>query len=803
MSVKSPTGRSFGFKILGSALVLVFLGTIWSAAPAQTENILPPVEDLIPGQPERLGKWEPTNSPTCDSEYTFQRLLPSGKVFRYSRSDAPGSEEPEEPCSSPGNSQSERSKPEIYDPKGKANGLTGVWVKGADPQVATTIRQDGGQQTAQIQSATVLSGTAGCGQNCGKVLVHFKVCLPSDGKVWKLYDPASDFWQDASSSVESPLERSGSSSVLLTSNCGDRCGDVLVVGAGFSCHTGERADTQSEFYDPAIPAWSEGPGNLNAYTQSGAPLLAALPDGRVLAMSCLETDDASVPVSEVFDDGVWKGDSGEPLYCHRGPEALGIVPVTFRAGQVLVMGYDSRAEGLRAQLFDPRASAEESWTDVEKACCGKAVVLPNGKALIVKQDGSSALWDPEHKDALLPAALPEVIRSPERATLLAGPECGSNCGKVLLTGKDIDGNLRAELYTPAPELTSLGPTEGPLTGGSRVEINGFSFVDRDSIEVDFGGIPANDLEFVSESKLRVTVPEGSAPGPIHVHVKTPGGTTAETELSRFTYLPAISGLTPDRGRMQGGTEVAISGKGLSKTESVRFGNAEAQTFRVVSDTQVVATNAGHGKPEVVPVSLVAGGLNSVPAFGGANLFTFLSDDPLRLPDEDPDDPLPSVPTGAASSTAVSRPLSPVLPGGGPGPVSSAGPASGPPGPGSPPPTGPLGSAVTNLAPNAGVPAIGHNLPHAGPAGVLGSAQTTPPTPAMVTVGDQVESEVLQPGIRHAMIGLSDSSTAFVFMGAAVVAALGCFGTLALARSAGPYRKRSDQLSGKPSPQTAY
>lgn len=91
---------------------------------------------------------------------------------------------------------------------------------------------------------------------------------------------------------------------------------------------------------------------------------------------------------------------------------------------------------------------------------------------------------------------------------------------------------------------------------------------------------------------------------------------AVTNNSELT-LPTVTGLDPATGPEAGGTEIVITGTGLSGTESVAFG-MEGATFVVDSDTQITATSpAGTGAVNV-RVTTAAG----TSATAAGNLFTY-------------------------------------------------------------------------------------------------------------------------------------------------------------------------------------
>ena len=74
-----------------------------------------------------------------------------------------------------------------------------------------------------------------------------------------------------------------------------------------------------------------------------------------------------------------------------------------------------------------------------------------------------------------------------------------------------------------------------------------------------------------------------------VHVVVHGrGTSVGFVFDRFHYLPDITALNPAGGPTAGGTSVAINGHGLTGARTVTFGTVPAASFRVVSDTQILA-----------------------------------------------------------------------------------------------------------------------------------------------------------------------------------------------------------------------
>lgn len=142
---------------------------------------------------------------------------------------------------------------------------------------------------------------------------------------------------------------------------------------------------------------------------------------------------------------------------------------------------------------------------------------------------------------------------------------------------------------PAPAVTAIAPTSGPMTGGTEVVITGTGFTGATA--VNFGG---NGASFTvdSDTQIRAISPPSTSTFSRHVWVVTPAGQSVVSSADRFGYtgsVPALTAITPSGGPVTGGTEVVITGSGFLGTTNVRFGTAgPAIAFSVDSDTQITA-----------------------------------------------------------------------------------------------------------------------------------------------------------------------------------------------------------------------
>jgi hypothetical protein len=156
-----------------------------------------------------------------------------------------------------------------------------------------------------------------------------------------------------------------------------------------------------------------------------------------------------------------------------------------------------------------------------------------------------------------------------------------------------------------PQVTGVIPSSGPAAGGTAVTLHGSGFTGATA--VSFGAQAATGLIIDSDTQIRAVTPPGG--GTVDVTVVTPGGTTAVSPASRFTYLGAtvsVTGVNPSQGPQTGGTTVVISGSGFTGTTQVLFGAVPAGGFTVDGDSQVTAVSpAGSGTVDVM-IATIAG-----------------------------------------------------------------------------------------------------------------------------------------------------------------------------------------------------
>ena len=169
---------------------------------------------------------------------------------------------------------------------------------------------------------------------------------------------------------------------------------------------------------------------------------------------------------------------------------------------------------------------------------------------------------------------------------------------------------------PAPAVTSISPTAGPLAGGTSVTIHGTGFTGATAVA--FGLNAATGVVVNSATQITATAPAGS--GTVDVTVTTPGGTSPTSSADQFTYVavPAVTSISPTFGPAAGTTSVTINGSGFTGATAVKFGTIAGTGVTVVSDSQITVTSPAGTAP--VDVTVVAPGGTS--ATGASDKFTY-------------------------------------------------------------------------------------------------------------------------------------------------------------------------------------
>lgn len=288
------------------------------------------------------------------------------------------------------------------------------------------------------------------------------------------------------------------------------CGKVLLVG---SSQEGTPDARDADLYDPRTGRWSAAAQTWKARVNPGAvqidgPQCAAQPTkgacGKVLVIGGSSADNPR-DTAELYDPATnsWAL-TGRALFYHyfgfstvllHGPRCgalCGQVLVAGGAGGYLVAGGGA---GTKAEVYDPMSGTwaatgsltqarnehvtayldgPECATTPTPAYCGDVLVAGGRKGNPSSDSTNTAeLFDPSASGAGVPGAwiptgqLADIGSAPyapmfATASLLTGPRCGSQCGKVLIAGgvaqlptTGTPFYKTAELFDPATGTWSL------------------------------------------------------------------------------------------------------------------------------------------------------------------------------------------------------------------------------------------------------------------------------------------------------------------------------------------------------------
>ena len=180
------------------------------------------------------------------------------------------------------------------------------------------------------------------------------------------------------------------------------------------------------------------------------------------------------------------------------------------------------------------------------------------------------------------------------------------------------------VLAPAPTLASVSPGDGPVAGGTVVQVNGSNFLPTPT--VTFGGASATAVVYDSPTQLHATTPAGTA-GPVDVVVTNPDGQSVKLS-GGYTYVavPTVTSISPSSGPTAGGGTLVINGthldgyQGTGGATAVHIGTQSAPF--TISGQQITVT--------AIPAATAAGPVHvTVTTDGGtsptsnADLYTYV------------------------------------------------------------------------------------------------------------------------------------------------------------------------------------
>jgi len=148
------------------------------------------------------------------------------------------------------------------------------------------------------------------------------------------------------------------------------------------------------------------------------------------------------------------------------------------------------------------------------------------------------------------------------------------------------GEVTVTVLTPAPVLVSVEPNEGPVAGGTAIELIGLGFVPGTTVTI--GGVPVSNLTRDTEGRLTGVTPPGTR-GPKDVVVTNARASVTLAGGFRYRAAPTLTAVEPASGPVYGGTLITVRGTDLVAGTTISLGGAELQNVTRVDETTWTGT----------------------------------------------------------------------------------------------------------------------------------------------------------------------------------------------------------------------
>ena len=186
---------------------------------------------------------------------------------------------------------------------------------------------------------------------------------------------------------------------------------------------------------------------------------------------------------------------------------------------------------------------------------------------------------------------------------------GTGTWNVVVTNTDTQFGTLTNGFTvtnPAPTVTSVAPSGGPLSGGTSITITGTGFISGATVKI--GTNPATGVNVTNSTTITAATPAGT--GMQSVVVTNPDTQSSNTNIT-FTYAaaPIVTAITPSSGLNSGSLNITnLEGTGFLTGATVQLQKSgqtsiSGSSVSVVSPTQITCTfnlsGAGTGTWNVV------------------------------------------------------------------------------------------------------------------------------------------------------------------------------------------------------------
>ncbi|MEM7676348.1 MAG: IPT/TIG domain-containing protein, partial [Myxococcota bacterium] len=181
-----------------------------------------------------------------------------------------------------------------------------------------------------------------------------------------------------------------------------------------------------------------------------------------------------------------------------------------------------------------------------------------------------------------PATIEAV--EPQRLTFAvpAGLGVGPQTLSVSSGGQRIDVDDALVTFAPL-EVSTVEPSAGPASGGTRVTITGRGFVA--GVDVRIAGVPLTDISVVSDTEIVATTGAGAS-GRFDVRVQTANAHATLPDGFAFESPFEVIRIEPAEGSIAGNTYVTVLGRGFSEAVDIAFGGVSGVDARIENGSVV-------------------------------------------------------------------------------------------------------------------------------------------------------------------------------------------------------------------------
>jgi len=158
-------------------------------------------------------------------------------------------------------------------------------------------------------------------------------------------------------------------------------------------------------------------------------------------------------------------------------------------------------------------------------------------------------------------------------------------------------------YYKTPKITSIDPTDGPISGGIPLEIKGENFISISTVTIGGVSLGPTGFSYTNPSTINaITPPNTTGLKSVIVNNET---LQSNTNV-RYNYLPSVPEITdidPAFGPTFGGETIIITGTNFTNVLSLIIGGYYPQSITVVDGTTITAiTPAGNPGNQLVVLS---------------------------------------------------------------------------------------------------------------------------------------------------------------------------------------------------------